>query len=505
MPLADSIERSRAVRSMILLLILAAAAVARFWGLGTGIPFAVGIDEPQVVGRALAILHTGDWNTHLFDYPTLVIYLQATVAIVRFLWGAIRGEWASLDAFNIASVYMTGRIVAASIGVATVWLTYRLGRSLAAPGAALLAAAIVAVGPSNVRESHFILTDVPTTALTTAAVWLSVRAARKRTIGAYAWAGALCGLSAGAKYTGGVAIVAAATAWVIHERSSADRWMKAAALVLAAAFAFFIAAPYTILDLPGFLDGFAHQFARFAAHAPAGAEPGWLTYLKHLSLIARWRVPLAVTGILILLWRRETRIAWAPPIVFCGVYFYALSTHRPIFARYALPLGPMISLFMSIAALAIVGLSRRVQGLRRAWVQRLAYAAAVLLLVTPPLRVTVQWLAALRHPDTRVYAAQWLQMNAPAGARVAVENSGPTNLGAAGFHVVATLVLLDRPPDWYRPRADYLIVSAGDLARYGGYLSQGPIVFQIAPTPQRWGPPITVIKVSTAARPGIGQ
>ena len=114
----------------VLALVLAVAAAARLWFLNAGVPHAVGIDEPQVVDRALRILHTGDWNPHVFDYPTLVIYLQAVVAILRFLWGALNGEWASLDAFSIAAVYGAGRFVAAMIGVATVWLTYRIGTEL---------------------------------------------------------------------------------------------------------------------------------------------------------------------------------------------------------------------------------------------------------------------------------------------------------------------------------------------------------------------------------------
>jgi 4-amino-4-deoxy-L-arabinose transferase-like glycosyltransferase len=121
--------------------ILAMAAVARLWHLGAGVPHAVGIDEPQVVDRALRILRTGDWNPHIFDYPTLVIYFNALVAIVRFMWGALKGEWGSLDAFSIAAVYMTGRVAAALIGVATVWLTYCLGRELSSRRVALLVAA----------------------------------------------------------------------------------------------------------------------------------------------------------------------------------------------------------------------------------------------------------------------------------------------------------------------------------------------------------------------------
>src|SRR5436190_8562939 len=130
--IADHPISSRRVgRFSVLALILVVAAAARLWFLHAGIPHAVGIDEPQVVDRALRILRTGDWNPHLFDYPTLVIYLNALVNILRFLWGALNGEWASLDAFPIAAVYGAGRFVAAMIGVATVWLTYRLGTELA--------------------------------------------------------------------------------------------------------------------------------------------------------------------------------------------------------------------------------------------------------------------------------------------------------------------------------------------------------------------------------------
>src|SRR5258708_12755400 len=114
----------RDARLSVLALILVAAAAARLWHLGAGIPHAVGIDEPQVVDRALRILRTGDWNPHVFDYPTLVIYLQAMVAIVRFMWGALQRAWSSLDGFSIGAVYMPAPFAAAEHRVATDSLPY---------------------------------------------------------------------------------------------------------------------------------------------------------------------------------------------------------------------------------------------------------------------------------------------------------------------------------------------------------------------------------------------
>ena len=106
------------------------------------------------------------------------------------------------------------------------------------------------------------------TALTTLAVWLSVRAARLGTVRAYAWAGAACGLAAAAKYNGGIALVAAAAAWLLHERSSPDRLRTLGAIFGAAALGSSPARRTRVLDLPAFLDGFAAQFSRFAAPSP---------------------------------------------------------------------------------------------------------------------------------------------------------------------------------------------------------------------------------------------
>src|SRR5262245_9298274 len=131
MSLERSDSWSRAVDFALLVVILAVAAAARLWYLTAGVPHAVGIDEPQVIDRAVRILRTGDWNPHVFDYPALVIYFHAAVSILRFLWGALNGEWASLDGYRITAIYTAGRFAAAAIGVATVWLTYRLGETLA--------------------------------------------------------------------------------------------------------------------------------------------------------------------------------------------------------------------------------------------------------------------------------------------------------------------------------------------------------------------------------------
>jgi 4-amino-4-deoxy-L-arabinose transferase-like glycosyltransferase len=478
-----------------LVVILAAAAAARLWYMTSGVPHAVGIDEPQVIDRAIRILRTGDWNPHIFDYPTLVIYFHAIVAIVRFLWGALNGEWASLDGFTVTAIYTAGRFAAAMIGVLTVWLTYKLAAELSSRSVALLAAALLAVVPIHVRESHFILTDVPMTGLTTLSVWLAVRAGRLGTVRAYAIAGAACGLAAAAKYNGGVAIVAVAAAWLIHERTKPDRLTKAGAIAGAAALAFLIGAPYTVLDMQAFLNGFAAQFSRFASAVP-GPDPAWMLYVKHLApASARFTVPLALLGVGVVLWRAPAR--WLPAVTFTFAYFYVLSSHSPVFGRYALPLVPLLCVFIAVASLEIVALLQRVRPLARPALQPLLALALAALLLWPMAAETIRWLDRHKRADTRAIAVDWLKSNTPKGTRVAVENSGPTYLDTHGFKVAGTQMLIDHPLDWYRSRADYLVISTVDLARYGDYVGAGPTVFQVSPTPQRWGPPILIVKIGT--------
>ena len=76
-----------------LAIILALAAMLRFVGIGSGIPFNIGVDEPEIMERAVAMMRTGDFNPHFFDYPGLYFYVQLAVACARFLAGATAGYW----------------------------------------------------------------------------------------------------------------------------------------------------------------------------------------------------------------------------------------------------------------------------------------------------------------------------------------------------------------------------------------------------------------------------
>ncbi len=450
----------RGATALVLPAILGVAAAARVWSIRAGVPHAVGIDEPAILDRALRILNTGDWNPHVFDYPTLVIYLHAVWAIVLFIGGAVHGAWTSLATFEIGAVYVWARLLTAAIGAATVWLTFRIGEAVAGRTAGLLAAAQLAVLPMHVRESHFALTDVPVTALATLAVWLAMRAGRERTAAAYAAAGAACGLAAAAKYNGVVVCVAPAVVWVVHEAGARDRLRTGLAAAGAALGAFLLASPYAVLDSPAFLSGFAAQAARLSVRRAAG-DPSWLLYLKHMALMGRFWLPAAAVGLGILLSRRATRTRALPMLAFGAAYGYTLATHGIVFARYALPLLPVVSV---LAALPVVETVRLLDRRRRTGAARWALGAGAVALTVPFLVQSVMWIDRVGDPDTRQIAAEWMHAHLPAGARVLVENSGPTYLASLGFAIVPVELVPEHPLAWYRAQGlDYLVISARDI------------------------------------------
>jgi hypothetical protein len=107
--------------------ILIAAAILRFWNLDSGLPYAPGVDEPQIMESAVSIMKSGDLHPRTFIHPSLYIYTEFLVATIAFLVGATAGQWSSLASAGVEQFYLPGRAMTALIGTATVLIVYRVG------------------------------------------------------------------------------------------------------------------------------------------------------------------------------------------------------------------------------------------------------------------------------------------------------------------------------------------------------------------------------------------
>jgi 4-amino-4-deoxy-L-arabinose transferase-like glycosyltransferase len=417
-----------------LAVVLAAGFLLRVTNLGGGIPFAVGIDEPAIMTTVVRILKSGSFNPHFFEYPTGYIYVQVGAAIVNFLVGAMRHSWKSVEQIGPSDLYLWGRFVTAAIGTATIALVYRAGLRWG-PRAGLAAAALLAVMPMHVRESHFVLTDVPMTFAVVLTLLLSLRAAERPTLGAFLAAGAAAGLAAGIKYNALVAFSMPLLAALAVERG---RDLPRAAAILAAAAAcvgaFFVTTPFALLDLPAFLNGFGTQAAAFTPR-PRSAEASWVIYVKNLRQAFGWPAALLAAGGAALAAYRAfagpNRVKWALLLAFPVVYFYLINGWGFMFARYALPMVPFIAIW---AAVALCWVLERLAGVPAPSVARkAAVALALLVALVPGALRSAAWVRAFGTETTQALAWSWMKKSIWPGSSILSE--------ARGF---------DLPPERYR-------------------------------------------------------
>jgi 4-amino-4-deoxy-L-arabinose transferase-like glycosyltransferase len=505
-----ALARSRAALPLTLL----AAALLRFWALPQGIPFSVQVDEPEVMTRAVAMIKTGDFNPHFFDYPTLYMYVQALTAVARFLAGAAQGQWSALAQAPVDAFYLWGRAVTAIAGTATVWIVYRAGLRWEAR-TALLAAAMFAVMPLHVRESHFVLTDVPATFFVALALLLSLRAHERRTIAAFALAGAAAGLAAGTKYNAGLAIVLP-LAGALMTDTRPSRTAATLAVVGAALGAFLIVAPYTVLDLPTFLNQFARLLSEYRS-APVLA-PVAQTYLKHLRNALQWPGSVIVFAGVALgmfrVFRGPERLKWILIAFFPIFYFRVIATQNIAYARYLLPLLPFLSLLGAAAIVAAVDALRDARLPRP--VRSVAIVALLLLAVVPPAYTAMRFDANAAKVWTTEQAYGWILHSIPAGSRVTME-SRQILLPATYRTAYLAQLRLRTFEQYVADGVEYLVASSQCYGPYLDAASGGPQryraeyddymrifaqtqeVARFTPSAEHPGPELRVLKITRVA------
>jgi 4-amino-4-deoxy-L-arabinose transferase-like glycosyltransferase len=455
-------EHDRARRSaMAIGLIVAVAAVLRFWGLSGGIPSSLGVDEPQIMIRSLAMVKSGDFNPHFFDYPGLYLYLQAGVIIAKFLAGASSGAWWSLSQVGDRDFYLWGRALTAAFGTATVYVVYLAGRRWGTPHA-MLAAALLAVLPMHVRESHFVLTDVPTAFFVALAFVLSLRAHERGTGSAFAWAGAAAGLATGTKYTACVAMLLPLAAAAMAAGPFDFRIRRAIAASAAFFGAFLLVAPYTLLDLPGFLNGFG-ALAAAVPKRPPGAEPGWLVYLKHLRIaLGSLGFVLGEAGLILFavrIVRGPARVGSALVLLVVPVFWLMIVDRTLIFARYLMPIIPFVCLLVAAAAVSCAG------GLLRIPLPRVAaralVAALVVAVLAQPASTSVSFDRNMSRPTTVGLARDWISQRAKPGTRIVHELTSLHFLPGQFYRVEYLASLTEKGLDFYlQGKIDYVVATS---------------------------------------------
>ena len=492
-----------------LISIVAAGAALRFWNITAGLPYRIGVDEPIIAGRALNIMKTGNFNPQFFDYPGLYIYTQVLIGCARFISGAMDEMWRSLDQFNAEDLFLWTRSLNALLGTITLVVLYRAGLRWGTR-VALLAAGLLAVWPNHIRESHFALTDVPLTLLTTATLVLSFRAFETARLKWFLWAGACAGLAASTKYTGALTLVMPliAAAGIIDTRQ--NRLLDALASIGAAAAAFLAGSPYTLLDMPAFLNSFGALAKEFR---PRTLSSGLEVYARHLQSASGWTGLVTIGAAFVWAGVRAVRdrnlTKWALVIVFPILHLYLISTKNLVYARYLLPALPFICLLVAIALVDLI--ERVVLRLRQPrWVRSTAAILVVAVIWVPVAVQGFKWPKQYGRATTQDVAYKMIRNFIPAQSTVAVERS-VIRLPDSLYHTINVNNLTERSLEEYVSSGVRFFIASSDafdpvLAQPAGQPDAyrayrrlldeaGQCLPTVSPTPTLPGPQIRICRL----------
>ena len=204
------------VVSLVVVALFLLAFTLRAWGARYGLPeYFYHPDEHAIVERATAILRTGDYSPHWFNYPSAYIYVQALSYIPYFLISAARGFGNTIPSPAPYGFYFAGRLMTALLGALTVPLVYLLGTSTFGRRTALLSSALLSFSLLHVVHSHYVTTDVPTALLISLTMLFCCLALQRPEKHHTIPAALFAGLAASTKYPGAVALVPVLVAQVL--------------------------------------------------------------------------------------------------------------------------------------------------------------------------------------------------------------------------------------------------------------------------------------------------
>lgn len=405
--------RARVLLAGVLLLALA----LRLYQLDFGLPSLNDPDEPVFVMTALDMLREGRLNPGWFGHPaTLLFYLLALIASGVAAVGLAAGSWTDTSGFAQAvfadpgTVVLPMRVMSALLGTLGVWLTWRLGRSVAGPRAGLIAALLLAVCALHVDYSQVVRTDMLATVLMTGSLLHALRIARGGRARDHLLAGAAAGLACATKWPAVLVLVApaAATLWRLHDDRRAWRWLPVAPLL--AAVTLVVVSPYLLLDWPVVLrdlGGEARPVHLGATGFGLVGNLGW--YLGHPL-----RESFGIAGLALLtigcaaVWRQRAAAVVLLPTA--AVLLLALAAQALVWARWMVPLLPIA------AVLVALGIETVARG------HRIAVPAVALLLAGTMGREALAHIAARTH-DPRQAASAWVLANVPPGRTLLVEHA----------------------------------------------------------------------------------
>jgi len=413
---------------ILLIIIFLGGFSLRIFGIDYGLPFLYDPDEPTFITMVYKMLITDDLHPGWFGHPgTTLVYILYFIYKLTFIIGTNIGVYTNFEAYKLlyfqdpTLFYLTGRIICALFGSATILIVYLITRRLLNHKAGLLASALLAISPLHIMYSKLIRTDIILTFFIVVVFWYTLNIFDRRKWSDYILAGLFSGLAIATKYPGLIAVIIIIAAYLLNKEFR--DLPKIISSGFACIFGAFLGSPYLFLDFRTALsDIIIEARPRHLSQTGEGFIHNLYWYIKgplleNVSFIGLIIVFLGLI-ICIVSRKKDKRLLIVFPI--CFLLFISSLNLR--FDRWIIPFIPFFYMIMSICFYWIVGwislhYSTRVRN---------AIACILLLAVFAPiLRADLIKGKELSGKDTRTVAREWMLENIPLYSRVLVEEYSP--------------------------------------------------------------------------------
>lgn len=428
--------------------------VVRIWAIDFGLPFWYHMEEPFYTGAAWNLACKHDADSSLLQSHTYL--LGFSIASLRLLPSA-----AAICETDRPISPLPGRLISVMMGIATIWMVYRLGLSLFNTRAGLVGALFISLNFLHVRESHHGTPDVTAVFLITATLLSYAYIVQKGgTRGRYVIASILTVLSINGRPTAILLLLpfiyAHLMTYSVFQSRSWSAWREAllsprVPLSIAVMLVAFILVNLRMLVNPIEFLRYWYNFVTLGGRIRylVDSLPAPLFYLRAIEWGSGLLLALVMGVGFIWAIRRRT-FGDILLIGFIIPYFILASISTVYFARYIIPLLPLLGLLAARFLDEILPKSRST-----VWL-----TAVVAILLIQPVVWIEQYDSLLLQTDTRTLARQWIETHIPSKTKIAAEWHSPAitgyDLTTVDFYGLSEKSIESYRQDGY----EYLIVSS---------------------------------------------
>lgn len=408
---------------LILLFILLSAFLVRVWGINFGLPDKHFGDEQYLIYWAF---YSGShylappYYLYAPLVPTILLIEYALFYVAGIMFGSFSTPLIFFTSYlsNPIPFFQIGRLTMVMTGVATVWLTYVVGKTFFNIRVGHIASLFLAFTFLHVKESHYIKQDVMMGFFVLAAFYYTLKILKKGELKEYLLCGIAFGLAVGAKYQ---AVLFLPVIFLAHFFSTRKIISKAlmmcgfsAFLIFCLVHPYFFRAPWSAM-INAFSDA-SGTVVIYAEHLE-GKPVWWWFVFEHLPQGMGY--PLYLIGLLGLTycgWCAKNDNKYLFISLLPLIFFITIDTLTALhFARYVVLLLPF---FMLAAAIFVDSLLKFMNNH-----SRIIYLSLVIVLIFPSAFRVVKFNTVLTQPDTRTLAKEWFEQTVPNGSKVLVEST----------------------------------------------------------------------------------